>query len=548
MIFVFILFFIFFSTGIFAEECNSPFIAVPELFHKEGAENRCKFNPLIHLNPEDRAAIDYFEMQNPTPLDSFSILPRGFYDTKKNMKSLYPVFPYLNGVQKNDRWKSYWQIVSKMGLSYYFSNKKGNFIPNAGGRIFDKGSTMIMNQSGHAVFLDSWAFFWELEEKNTFDSGSSIRSTDVGFRRFYAKLKMWKLAIMAGKDTVHLGPGEYGMLISSNAEPFYLVKIQNERTIHLGGDWNFIFFNGWLDEERSGRDASNPQVLAMRLTYRPPKMGSFFELGITRSMMYGGDGRPSYDLTDYPYLITGISDNVPYSKWDADSYAAIDFTFNIPMHKLNPQIKLFKFYFQESGTDIKAVWQIEDRITSFSQFRKEFTSLLPYMLFRFLERAYLLGLVVATEKDIMRLEYTKTSLCHYQHHLYHEKGLTYHDLSMGHPFGRNHQAIRFNHRHWFNNSASFKWEIGFYQLEASKEDSSKNFTMIYPLFSLKEGLVRRGYATLWLDWVFYGHLVRGYVSVDAGPKTDENISPIKVSVKNKPSADVLTGVSVTLRF
>lgn len=537
MIFVFILIFLLFSSDIFAENCDPSFIAVPKLYHREGDENRCHFNSLIHVNSDDRAAIDYFEAQNSTPSDSFSILPRGFYDTRNTMKSLYPVLPYLNGVTKEDRWKSYWQIVSKVGASYYFSNKTGNFIPGAGGRIFDKGSTMILSQSGNAVFLDSWAFYWELEEKNTFDSGNSWRSTDVDFRRFYAKLKLWKFSIMAGKDTVNLGPGEYGMLISSNADPFYMVKLQNEQTLHLGGDWNLLFFNGWLREEREM--SANPQLLAMRLTYRPPKMFSFFELGMTRSMMYGGEGRSGYDLTDYPYLVSGTSDNVPYSKWDADSYAAIDFTFNIPMYKLNPEIKVFKFYIQESGTDIKAIWQVEDKVEV----------LLPYVLCRFLERGYVVGIFAATEKDIMRLEYTKTAISYYRHHMYQNEGLSYHGLSLGHPLGRNHQAIRFNHRHYFNPSFSFKWEIGYYQLGgATTVDKSMQFTAIYPFFSLRDGIVRRGYGTLWFDWIFYGHLIRGYVSVDAGPKTDSNISPLKISVKNEASADVLTGISVILKF
>ena len=537
MIVVLILFFLLFSTEIFAGNCDSPFIAVPKLYHSEDDENRCYFNSLIHVNSDERAAIDYFEMQNPTPEDSFSILPRGFYDTRKNMKSFYPVLPYLNGVTKEDRWKNSWQIVSKVGAGYYFSNKDGNFILGAGGRRFDKGSTMITSQSGNAVFLDSWAFYWELEEKNNFDSGSSIASADVNFRRFYAKMKMWKFSITGGKDTVHLGPGEYGMLISSNADPFYMVKLQNEQTIHLGGDWNFIFFNGWLREEREM--SSNPQLLAMRLTYRPPKMFSFFELGMTRSMMYGGEGRPDYVLTDYPYLLSGASDNVPHSKWDADSYAAVDFTFNIPMYKLNPEIKVFKFYFQESGTDIKAIWQVEDKMEV----------LFPYIVCRFLERGYVMGIFAATGKDVMRLEYSKNSMSYYRHHLYQGEGFSYHGLSLGSPFGRNHQAIRFNHRHYFNQSFSFKWEVGYYQLgNEVKMDQDKKFTAIYPLFSLRDGLVRRGYATLWLDWIFYGHLIRGYVSVDAGPKTDADVSPNKISVKDEASVDVLTGVSVILKF
>ena len=537
MIFVFILFFLLFSSEVFAESCDSSFIVAPELFHKEGEEIRCKFNPLLHVNTDDRIVLDYFEAQNSTPKDSFSILPRGFYDTRSDLKSLYPVLPFVNGVQKQDRWRNHWQIVSKVGASYYFSNKDGNFIPGAGGRRFDKGSTMILSQSGNAVFLDSWAFYWELEEKNNFKSGRSIASTDVSFRRFYAKLKMWKFSIMGGKDTVHLGPGEYGMLISSNADPFLMVKFQNEQTLRFGGDWNLLFFNGWLREEREM--SGNPQLLAMRLTYRAPGMFDFFEIGITRSMMYGGNGRPAYNLTDYPYLISGAADNVPRSKWDADSYAAVDLTFNIPMYKLNPKIKVFKFYFQESGTDIKAIWQVEDKMEI----------LLPYLFFCFLERAYVTGIFAATEKDIMRLEYSKTSLSHYRHHLYVGEGFSYHGLSLGHPFGRNHQAIRFNHRHLFNDSFSFKWEVGYYQLGgAVKQDSNMKFTAIYPFFSLRDGIVRRGYATLWLDWIFYGHLLRGYISVDAGPKSDGDVSPINVSVRDKATADVLTGFSVILKF
>ena len=537
MIFVFILLFLLFSTEIFAGECDNSFIMLPEILHKEGKENRCKFNSLIHINTDERSVYDYLEAQNSEPKDSFSILPRGFYDTKNDVKSLYPILPYLNGVQKQDHWRSYWQIISKVGASYYFSNRDGNFIPGAGGRKFDKGSTMITSQSGNAVFLDSWAFYWELEEKNTFKSGNSIASTDVDFRRFYAKLKMWKFSIMAGKDTVHLGPGEYGMMLSSNAEPFYMVKIQNEQTIHLGGDWNLLFLNGWIREER--RDISNPQLLAMRLTYRPPKMFSFFELGMTRAMMYGGDGRPSYDLTEYPYLIAGVSDNVPNSKWDADSYAGIDFTFNIPMYKLNPKIKVFKFYIQESGTDMAAIWQVEDKVEL----------LLPYVFFRFLERAYVMGIFAATDSDIMRLEYTKTSLSHYRHHIYKYEGYTINGLSLGHPFGKNHQAIRFNHRHYFSDAFSFKWEIGYYQTDcATSQDGPSDMTAIYPLFSLRDGILRRGYGNIWLDWVFYGHLIRGYFSVDAGSKTDVDRSASQISIKDEASVDILTGLSVILKF
>ena len=58
MIFVFILLLFLFSGEVSAEECDSSFIALPEIFHEEGSERKCRFNPLLHINTDDRAAID----------------------------------------------------------------------------------------------------------------------------------------------------------------------------------------------------------------------------------------------------------------------------------------------------------------------------------------------------------------------------------------------------------------------------------------------------------------------------------------------------------
>jgi len=122
-------------------------------------------------------------------------------------------------------------------------------------------------------------------------------------------------------------------------------------------------------------------------------------------------------------------------------------------------------------------------------------------------------------------------------------------MSLGHPLGRNHQAIRFNHRHWFNDSFSFKWEIGFYQKPAAKEsDHDKYVGAIFPLFSLDEGLVRRGYFSLWTDWIIYGHILRSYFSVDAGPKSDSDPNPVMTDVSDKATADITLGFSAIFKF
>ncbi len=505
------------------------FIPEPKLNHCEtdGFSGSTFFN----VNIEDRMAIDYLEARFSVPADSFSIMPRGFADTFPFLENPYKISPFFTGVQQ----KSFWQIVSSTGFDYFYSNRPHNFIHGSSGRKFEHQSTVTTFQRGNFLLFDTLGFYWDFRQNNYLDK-AHWEGFDLDIYRIYAKLKLWKLSFTGGKDNIHLGPGEYGLLFSSNIEPYWMIKFQNEETIKLWGDWNFVFMKGWFLEERE--DVNDPEVFAIRLTYRPRGLFSFFELGMTRTALYSGEGMHSYKFYEYPYLILGREDNVPRSKWDADGFGAIDFTFNIPMYKLVPAVRVFKFYFQEAGTDISAIWQVEDD-----------KIVLPYLLFRFYERAYLTGIFMATENNIFRLEYSKTARSFYRHHNYPRQGFQYKGLSGGHPFGTNHQAIRFNHRHWFNNAFSFKWELGYYQLPAhSSLDHSKKFSAFFPMFSLGDGLVRRGYGTLWADLVLKGHLLRGYLSVDGGAKSDENPSPTTVKVGNEGSVDVVFGLSAILRF
>jgi len=505
--------------------------SVPELAH-EKEKTEYEGHPLIHINIEDRMAIDMIEGRFHIPTDSFSILPRGFYGTAPYLNKTYRILPFLKG----ENAKSYIKLFSSFGFEYYFSNKDGNFIPGFSGRKLKKDSTTIFSQTGSMVLWDSLAFYYELNEENYYQD-ADWKGASVNVKRAYAKLKIWKLSAMFGKDNIHLGPGEYGLLFSANSEPFWMIKIQNEETLRLFGDWNFMFMKGWLNDEN--RDVPNPEVMAMRLTYRASGLFDFFELGMTRSMMYSGDGMYKYKFYEYPKLIIGAEDNVPRGKWDADSYGSIDFTFHLPFYKLDKRIKVFKFYFQEAGTDIRAIWQVEDWGTL----------TFPYVLFGFYERAYLTGLFMALPNDIFRLEYSKTSFSFYRHHLYPKDGFALKGMSIGHPFGTNHQALRFNHRHWFCDSYSIKWEIGYYQLPAyKKNDKDKKFSAFFPMFSLDEGLVRRGYITVWNDWIIYGHHLRAYFTLDAGPKTDDDRSPTKVVVNPSASFDFILGLSANFKF
>jgi hypothetical protein len=179
-----------------------------------------------------------------------------------------------------------------------------------------------------------------------------------------------------------------------------MILFQTEKPLILLGDWDFIFLKGWLPEDRE--DVDNPEILALRLLWKPV---SFLELGATRSELYGGEGRPGYNLTEYPTLILGTKDNVS-GKFDNDGYGGYDIAVYLPLKKLIPSVKQAKLYYENTGTDIKAFWQEEDK------------GKVPFPFFALTKHGLKYGISFSTGRDIIGLEYVITSEDTYKHHNY----------------------------------------------------------------------------------------------------------------------------------
>lgn len=265
------------------------------------------------------------------------------------------------------------------------------------------------------------------------------------FYRGYLKYRIHKFAIEVGKDNINLGPGEYGLLLSNNVKPYPLILFQTEEPLSFIGQWNATFIRGWLLEDRL--DVSNPEIFALRFTWSPIAL---LELGVTRTELFGGDGRPGYDIKDYPTLLFGTKDNVP-GKFDNDGYGAYDITLNLPAGKFIPSINEATLYFEDAGTDIQASWQDEDK----GKFN------LPG--FSLLNHAIKLGLSVSHIKNTFVLEYASTSDDFYIHHQYPIEGYTYKGLSLGYPYGHDMRSIFFSHRHFFKDSSSLEYRVGGYE-------------------------------------------------------------------------------------
>ncbi len=392
-------------------------------------------HPLLNLNTDEKVAYEVIEASSgsrfiPVGIKPFSLqvaVPAvdepGYLQTYINMLST-PGF--------------FLKPVNSVELNVLYSQEEFSFLDNMSGRILKQGFNAYTFLDGYISLGRKLVAYYQLKYRQVGGEGESE------LHRAYAKLRFSRFSIQAGNDSVHIGPGEYSLILSSHSEPFPMVKFQTEEPINILGEWNFVFLRGWLFEKRKDRD--NPSLMALRVVWKP---AYFLELGGTRASLFGGEGRPDYRLDEYLKVFSGVEENIPFSRYDTDAYGAWDITIYLPVRKLIPTAKVLKVYYQEAGTDLLAFWQKEDQ--------GEFP--LPFG-FRLLHRGYITGAMLGLKKDIIRVEMERTGRAWYVHHLYPVEGYTYRGLSLGLPFGRNAQHIFLKHRHYFTKKVSFQYTIG----------------------------------------------------------------------------------------
>ena len=141
----------------------------------------------------------------------------------------------------------------------------------------------------------------------------------------YAKLTLYNVELLVGRDSLWWGPGLHGSLIfSNNAPPLDQVRIGAAEPFLLPwvGEWvgpmKLLFFLAQLEERR---DHPRAKLAGMRGTIAP---FSFLELGISRAVQFSGDDRPRLKVRDYPRAIfdTEIGDIDP--RFRSNSLQAID--------------------------------------------------------------------------------------------------------------------------------------------------------------------------------------------------------------------------------
>jgi len=197
------------------------------------------------------------------------------------------------------------------------------------------------------VKLFEWAAFYVHPEY----LDSSEIDGNVDFIEAYGKVMTGPIEIEVGKDSLWWGPGRHGsMLMSSNVQPFTMVKVTNPQPLPLPWIFRILgpFRGEWFFAElEEDRDIPEARLSGIRLNIKPHPC---VELGASRVAMFGGRGVPRVDFVDYAKMFFALTD-----QEENNQLAGFDISVLLPLWKDAP-LRSIRFYADAAGEDESGGW------------------------------------------------------------------------------------------------------------------------------------------------------------------------------------------------
>ena len=226
-----------------------------------------------------------------------------------------------------------------------------------------------------------------------------------------AALGLGPVEISFGRQSLWWGQGRHGSLVlTDNAHPLDMLRVTNPSPILLPwvlkylGPFRFDVFWSRLEDDRA---VPHPYFAGLRLTVKPLP---WLELGGSRTVIFGGKGRPDVGFSDFITILGGK--NLSGDNDDSDQLAALDFRLRLP------------FLW---GAEMYGEWGGEDEAGGF-----------------FSNMAYLGGIYLPrldpSARLSLRFEYADLSHIDdnsppWYHHGIYRSGYTYEEKILGHPAG-----------------------------------------------------------------------------------------------------------------
>ena len=196
-----------------------------------------------------------------------------------------------------------WDLRLRAGFEY---SRNGEVPPNAQGLpVLEHGSTRL-----GGFFRGAPADWIALQARGDFLSRADGERVS---RLEETSLRLgWPQATLeAGRFSLWWGPGRHGaLLFTTNAEPLTGVRLRNPRPISLGwwfrflGFFQYDLFVARLEKERP---IPRPFLVGMRAAVKPKP---WLELGVARTMHFGGEGR-SVTWSTIGDVLTSEKENEP---------------------------------------------------------------------------------------------------------------------------------------------------------------------------------------------------------------------------------------------
>ncbi|MGO9454400.1 MAG: capsule assembly Wzi family protein [Candidatus Binataceae bacterium] len=203
-------------------------------------------------------------------------------------------------------------------------------LPNNDGLQTDPGSNEIMRASGWAGFGSFLTGYAEgaVAGPITHDIPGTSRGQLLGAETVAS---LGNTAISFGQEERRWGTGYFDSLSQSdNAKPFYALTLQNIHPKYLPWIFRYLgpgrreIFMGQLDADRA--TSQHPWIVGHVLVFKPLP---FFEIGLTRAIIFGGRNNDHYNFSGFVGRFTGIATGNP-AQGNTKSRAGVFLKFHVP--------------------------------------------------------------------------------------------------------------------------------------------------------------------------------------------------------------------------
>jgi hypothetical protein len=309
---------------------------------------------------------------------------------------------------------------------------------NRQGESLEEGANGRLTAAGWGVWRETVAAYVR-PEGTVNEEASRFRLGET-----YVKVERWNVELEVGRDSLWWGPGFHGaFVLSNNARPLDMVKLASAEAFVLPwifrylGPFKVTWFLGQLEEDR---DFPRAKVSGLRLNFAP---ASWAEVGLSRVIQFGGEGRPSPKVGDIPRILVaagraregGVED-----RRNNNEIYGLDVAFVIRrVDRLVPLARTVQVYAQ---------YGVEDLGTP--------ESAPPYPKHgAVLVGLYLPDLFLSARSDL-RLEYAHLGRPWYTHSIY-TSGFTLDGRVLGHQVGGDADALYLRTTRWLTPA----WYLGF---------------------------------------------------------------------------------------